>query len=249
MDIQKAAYQLKGAIEKEAPTILTVLGASGVLSTGLLTHKAALNAHFILQEDLVRLYDPDKEFREKVKLVWKCYIPPAISGVLTIFCIFSANSVNKQRSAALASLYSLTQLTLDEYQSKIVETIGKRKEEKVRDDIHQDRLLANPIENNEIIVTGRGTYLFYDSLSGRYFLNNMEVIRKAQNDFNEVLMTEMYKVLNDLYSEIGLDPIEMGRNMGWNIDDGLMDIRFVPMIASTGEPCVCLEYSVQPRFL
>jgi hypothetical protein len=59
----------------------------------------------------------------------------------------------------------------------------------------------------------------------------------------------MYKTLNEFYSEIGLDETDMGRNMGWDVENGLLDVHYSALIATTGEPCVVLEYTIQPRFL
>jgi hypothetical protein len=102
------------------------------------------------------------------------------------------------------------------------------------------------LENKEVIVTGKGETLFYDSLSGRYFKNDMENIRKAQNDFNSELLTEMYKPLNEFYHYISLQDTELGKNLGWDTD-GLLDIHFSAKIASNGVPCIVLEYRLQPK--
>ena len=43
-----------------------------------------------------------------------------------------------------------------EYQDKVVATIGQKKEEKIRDEIAQDKLDGVPVEGREIIITGKG---------------------------------------------------------------------------------------------
>lgn len=249
MRLKTIFKQVGTFLERESPSILTGISVAGVVSTSILAFKAAPEVAFLIEKERYATKDIPMSFRDKVKITWKCFIPSGISGGLTIAAIIMSNHVSSTRHAALAGAYSILEVGLHEYQDKIVETIGKRKEERVRDDILQDRLNANPVESNEIILTGRGEYLFYDSLSGRYFLSDVEKIRKVQNEFNNDLLTEMYKVLNDFYHEIGLEVTEMGRDMGWNVDDGLLDVRFVARLSTLGEPCVALEYSTKPRFL
>lgn len=48
------------------------------------------------------------------------------------------------------------------------------------------------------------------------------------------MMNDMYISLNDFYYEIGLDPIKIGSDIGWNIDDGYIDLRFSSQLAQMG---------------
>jgi hypothetical protein len=232
-------------LARESPSLLTFFGVTGLITTVILAVKATPKALYLIEKEENEVGDYLKSL-EIVKLTWKCYIPSMLLGTVTIGCIIGANSINLKRNAALASIYTLTEATLREYQEKVIETVGHNKEIKMRDSIAQDKLLRDPLENKEVIVTGKGETLFYDSLSGRYFKNDMENIRKAQNDFNSELLTEMYKPLNELYHYIGLQDTELGKNLGWDTD-GLLDIHFSAKIASNGIPCIVMEYRLQPK--
>jgi hypothetical protein len=237
-------------ISKNSPSILAGLGAAGVVSTAILAVKATPQALILLESEAYRHKCQPHELEplEVIQAAYKPYIPAILSGVLTIGAIVSSNSINLKRNAALVGLYSIAVEGLQEYQRKVIETIGEKKELDIRDEIAQDKLKANPVENKEIYLLG-GDALFYDSLSGRYFKSSMETVRKSQNDFNHDLLTEMYKPLNDFYDLIGLEDTEMGRNQGWNVDNGQLDIQFSTKLATNGEPCVVLTYKVGPRFL
>ena len=87
--------------------------------------------------------------KEIVKLTWECYIPTAAVGLSTIACIIGAHNIHLRRNAALASLYSLTESAFKEYQSKVVETIGKNKELKVRDDVVSDTMTLRRSEKSK----------------------------------------------------------------------------------------------------
>jgi len=257
MEIKKRSKMTLEALNRESPTILTGLGISGVITTAVLAARATPAAMHVIRHEKLRRFDESLElddpepltFVEKAKLTWRLYLPAVLSGATTIACIAAANRIHLQRTAALAGLYSLTESALTEYQAKVIEMIGEMKEGKIRDEIAEAKLKRHPIEGREILLTGNGEHLFFDSLSSRYFKSDIETIRKAVNDFNAELFNDMYKPLNDFYDAIGLEGTEMGRNMGWDVQNELLNVRFSAKIASNNEPCIVLEYSVQPRFL
>ena len=62
------------------------------------------------------------------------------------------------------------------------------------------------------------------------------------------MLTEMYISLNELYDELDINHIEIGDDLGWNIDRGLIDIDFSSQIADDGTPCIVLDFSIEPRY-
>ena len=185
---------------------------------------------------------------EILKLTWKCYIPTAAIGAVTIACIIGAHNVHLRRNAALASLYSLTETAFKDYQAKIVETIGKNKELKVRDDICEEKIKRNPTGDAEIFFTGKGETLCYDSMSGRYFKTDIDKVKRAEYSLNRTLMTDMFVTLNEFYDELGLSHIKLGEDVGWNIDKASIIITFSAQLTDKDEPCLVLNYEVVPRY-
>ncbi len=251
-----AFVQLKGVVQKNSPAILTGLGVAGLISTTVMAVQATPKALCILEEDHLErngtlgLTDVKATKKEIIKLTWKCYIPTMIMGGFTIGCIISANNINNKRNAALASLYSLTEKSLKQYQEKVVETIGENKARAIKDDIAKDNLLANPIdESTEIIITGNGETLCYDALAGRYFRSDIESIRKILNQLSRDLMSEMFIPLNNVYYELGLSGTILGDQVGWHIDDGLIEPQFSSQLTEKDTPCLVLDFSVQPRYV
>lgn len=270
MNLKPKINKAKRAIMRESPSILTGIGVTGVFSTTILAIKATPAAESLLYEERVDRYEDYMERKKAdpdyldpdfdgdptrwhispldcVKLTWQCYIPTVISGAITIACIIGANKINLQRNAALMSLYSVTQEALREYQEKVIEVIGKNKEEKVQEELAQDKLEKNPIEEGNIILTHTGEHLFYDEFSGRYFKSDIETVRRCMNDFNWDLLTDMYKPINEFYDYLGIDPIEGGRRIGWDVESGKIEIKFTAKIATNGEPCIVLGYSTYPK--
>lgn len=135
-----------------------------------------------------------------------------------------------------------------DYQKKVVETIGEKKEQTVRDAVAKERLEKNPVENKEVIVTAKGDTLCFDAVSGRYFKSDIDKLKKAENELNRQMRDEMYISLNDFYYEVGLEPIKLGDDLGWNIDNGYIDLRFSSQLATDGTPCLVIDYGYGPRY-
>lgn len=249
LTIKKAASMMGQTFKKHSSSILIGVSIMGVVSTIATTIKATLKAQNQVVDAEIEKGEPLTK-TEVLEVTWKTYIPPVIVGGVTIACIVGANSIHTKRHAALASLYSLTDASLKEYQSKVLEEVGPKKAQKILDDLAQDQLNSNPLSENDIFVTGTGEVLCYDSMSGRYFKSSIESIKRARNDFNHRLLHDMamWMSLNEFYYEIGLPAIELGDYVGWT-PDKLLEISFPTKLTDDGQPCLVLNYRVEPRFL
>jgi hypothetical protein len=245
--------KLGTAIVKNSPTILTGVSVAGLITTVAMAVRATPKAVEILEaEKYLRskeLVQTSLTTKDIIKLTWKEYIPAAIMGAVTIGCIISANSVNLRRNAALAGLYSLSETTLREYKTKVVETIGKTKERQIKDDIAKERVNKNPVSEKEVVITGKGETLCYEPLSGRYFKSDIEQIRKVINDATYKMMSEQWITVNEVYYDLGLDGTDMGDMLGWHIDDGKLEADFSSQIAKDGTPCLVVNFNNIPRYM
>lgn len=234
-------------LSEHSPEILTGIGITGLLSTTVLAVKATPKALRLIDEKKEE-YDTDELTNmEVIKTCWKCYIPAAVTASVSVACLIGANSVNNKRNAVLATAYKLSESAFSEYKEKVIETIGEKKEEEVRDKIAKDRIEKNPVNNNEVIITGKGDVLCYDVVSGRYFKSDVDKIRKAENTLNKKLMNDMYCSLNEFYDLIGLPFTQMGFDLGWNVNDSLVEIEFSTQLSEDDTPCVVIQYSVLPK--
>ena len=262
-------------ITKNSPTILTGVGVAGLITTTILAVKATPKALCLISDRVWEKYKeevPEKDipyntwlgaepseleykanmrklgFKEVVKVAWKPYIPAFAVGTATAICMIFSNQISLRRNAALASLYTVTETAFKEYQNKIIETIGKNKERRVRDTIDSEQIQANPPSKNEIIMTGKGEVLCYDSLSGRYFKSDVEQIRKMVNDLNRDLLNYGFVSLNEFYESIGLSDIQLGNYMGWDVEKGMIEIDFSAQLTEEDTPCLVLNYRVEPKY-
>jgi hypothetical protein len=227
------------------PLILTAIGVSGTVATVLLASKASFKAAEVLNEREKNRWpdDEDLEFKEKLEKTWKLYVPAVVTGTATIACIVSANHISTRRAAALASAYSISQEALREYKGKVLEKLGEKKEQGIRDEIAQDRV--NRLPPPPVMIVSNGNVLCLDMHSGRYFDCDMETIRKAENDINYRILHDNYASLSDFWERVGLSKTTESDEIGWNTDKGL-EVQYSSVPTDEGKPCLTIEFRTVP---
>lgn len=249
LNLTAAAKSIKGVLERHAPEILTGIGVAGMVTSTVLAVKATPKAYRLVNDRKDELEVEKLPVTELVKTTWKCYIPAVVTCGASIACLVGASSVNFKRNAALATAYKLSEAALSEYKDAVIETIGEKKEQSVRDKVAEERLKKNPVSKSEIIVTGNGTTLCYDPVGNSYFKSNIQQIESAKNKLNARMLSENYVSLNDFYDELGIGPTKLGDDLGWDIyKDGLVEIAFSSQLAEDGTPCLVMDYSIAPRY-
>lgn len=251
LNLPKLAKSAQLTIAKHSPEILTGIGIAGMITSGILAVRATPKALLLIEAKHTELgleHDEKLPPAEVVKATWKCYIPAAVTSLMSIICLVGASSVSARRTAALATAYKLSETALAEYQEKVIEEVGEKKERVIRDKVAEECIKKDPVSNHEVIITGKGTTLCYDGTFGRYFRSDIDSIKKAINKVNRSVVTDMYVSLNDFYDEIGLSPTKIGDDLGWNLDDGEIDVDFSSQLAEDGTPCLVIRYTVAPKY-
>lgn len=266
-NMSRVIKSVKASLSKHSPEILTGIGIAGMITTTVLAVKATPKALSLIEakkeeinskrfdEQLNKdgklrdLQEVTKlKFSDTIKTTWKCYMPATITGAMSIACLIGASSVHVKRNAVLVTAYQLSESALSEYKEKVIETIGEKKEEAIRDKISKDRVERNPASKNEVILTEKGNTLCLDALSGRYFKSDIDKINKAINIINNRILHDYYASLNDLYSELGLPGIDIGNSLGWNSDMGLIETYLSSQLSDDGTPCLVLDFNKAPKY-
>jgi hypothetical protein len=258
MNFTGLVKRIQTSANRHSPEILTGIGIAGMLTTVILavrvTPKAVRRIEQAETEKSLQLGLGSESIDgvltpvETIRVTWKYYIPAVITGGMSIACLIGANAVNTRRNAALATAFAFSESTLREYRAKVIDTIGEKKEQTVRDAIAKDQVDRNPVSNREIYITEKGGSLCLDTVSGRYFKSDIETIRKAINNVNFQMLREMSVTLNDFYYELGLANTKQGYDLGWHVDDGRIEVSFSSQIADDGTPCLVLDYRVAPKY-
>ena len=61
-------------------------------------------------------------------------------------------------------------------------------------------------------------------------------------------MSEPYISLNEFYMEIGFPTVEIGDSLGWNVDKGMIELRFSSQLANGRTPCLVMSYAIAPEY-
>lgn len=238
----------KHVVSKHSPEILTGIGIGGMIVSTVLAVQSTPKAMRLIEEERERKNSEELTKTEIIKTTWKCYIPTVVTTAASVACLVGASSVSLKRNAVLATAYTLSEKTLKEYKDAVIDTIGEKKEHSVREKVAEKRLENDPVSKHDVIVTGGGETLCYDSIGGRYFKSSIEKIRKAENNANRILMRDGSLSLNELYFELGLDQTRLGDELGWQWNGVLIDLELTAKIAENNEPCIVFDYSEPPTY-
>ena len=251
LNLNKTFRKLGKKIDKYSPEILIGCGLVGFVTTVILVaHEAPIAKERL--DDLHReLGESDEEITKagvifkETKAVLPVYAPAIVSGAVSCGCILGSYHISSKRTAALATAYELANSSLLEYQQKVVEKLGEKKEAEIRHEMHEDELKKDPPEkvNNEVVYTD-GMTTFKD-FAGRYFRSNVDKVRRAEKVISERLYTEMYVPLNDFYWELDIGPTAIGDYLYFSVDNGI-EVVMDPVKNTDGETITFLDFLSRP---
>lgn len=234
-------------LKRNSGTILTCVGAVGVVATTVTAVKATPKAVLLLEkakkekgEELTKL--------EVVKIAGPSYIPAAIIGASTLACIFGANVLNKHSQASVMSAYALVNGAYKDYKSKVDELYGKDAGAQVRAGIAKDKYEDQPIKSVD-----DGDMLYYDFYSGRYFEATPAQVKTAEYELNRKLTMDDCAYLNEWYYLLDLEPLEHGLDFGWstcaNSDmywQTWVDFHHEKVVMDDGLECIIVSFNQEP---
>lgn len=256
MSMLKKGFRFgKNFLIKQSPVILAVTAGVGVITTVYFAVKDTLKAQELYverKEELGLEEDQKLSTEETVKTCWKAYIPTAISAGLTIGAIAASSTIFKKRQAALATLYALSETKLKEYQEKIEQELGPKKEQEIRDSINADKVKDIPAPFREDELDG-GRIMFKDEMSGRFFRATVQQVQQAAAEINQGIYSgDMIASLNDFYETLAslgvydVDPIPLGYEVGWNINH-FCDPYITHGMTSDMRPIAILDWGVKGK--
>lgn len=195
-------------IKRNAPTILTCLGAVGVVATAVMAVKETPKALTLLENAKEEKGEELTKF-EKVKVAGPVYIPSVLTGAATIACIFGSNIISKNQQAALMSAYALLDNSYKEYKKKTDELYGEEAGKQIRGEIAKDKYTGDEVSLDD------DKELFYDFYSGRYFESTKQEVLWAQYETNRSMFVNYSVGVNEYYELLGLEPLPEYEMLGW----------------------------------
>lgn len=201
-------------IKHNSSTILTCVGALGVVATAVTAAKATPKAVTLLQKA-----EEEKEDKltglEKVRVAGPAYIPSIIMGASTIACIFGANILNKRHQAAITSAYALLDTSYKEYRNKVKEIFTEEGDRRVVEGIMEDHY-----NEEDILEANDGKQLYFDFYSLQFFRSTEEEVARVEKYMNNQLESRGYVLLGEFYEALGMPNWDIDWTLGWSKSAG-----------------------------
>lgn len=248
MTLLDIAKQVEKFAIDNSPALLTAVGVAGTVTTAVMAGRQSYHlGQWIEHQNLERVQHGEDELTktEIVKKYWPDFIPTVAIGAISVTAIVASNRIGTRRAAAVAAAYTLSEKAFAEYRDKVVEKVGEKKHQAIKDEVAQKRVDSNPVSTNEVIITGTGEYMCYDTYTGRYFKSSQENIRRAENDTFKQVLDESYASLNDFFDRLRIPNTAVGEEVGFNYENNI-EISFSSTISEDGQPCLAITYPVSP---
>lgn len=220
-------------LKKNTSTILTCLGAGGVVATVALAIKATPKALDKIQcaqvdkgeEILHKLREgaleksdagyilPKLTALETLQACWKEYLPTVAVGTGSLICIFGANVLSRRQQASLASAYAALESAYQGYRRKVCSILGPDTDAMIEKAVEQEK---QDIEDD--LPPWDEVQTFYLPCCGKavFFERTMEEVVQAEYHINRNLVLRGEVTLNEFLSFLGLDAVEEGDVIGWD---------------------------------
>lgn len=191
--IVKASNSAEKIIIKNSPLILTTIGIAAMWVGTVMVAKAAPKAKEALEESRKERSEDiskPKEILEDVKAVTPLYLPAGIVLASATTCFICSYKISADRLAKYAGALILTEAKAAEYQQKVIEKIGEKKEKEIRDEIVKDHIDEHSNEQekytiDEILMDGK--QLFWDDFTKHYFRCSYQELYDAKEHINIAL--------------------------------------------------------------
>lgn len=218
-NLQRTIHKVESCLKKNSPTLLSGVAVMGVVASTVMAVKATPKALEIINNATDKKGEELTKF-EIVRATASIYIPTAVTCVSTIVCILGANALNKKQQASLISAYALLEDSFKKYRNAAIDVYGDDADSKIKAEMaktiyisHDGYSVYNPDMDFE-----SERLLFYDFYAQRYFNATLASVVNAQYHLNRNLILRGYVTINEFYEFLGIDTIENGDDVGWNMD-------------------------------
>lgn len=249
MNIFKTITDITSEHASEILTAFGIIGGIGAVAVAIKQSRAA-NAHI----------DKAKEEKEKLgeeftnvdalKACWKDYAGVVILITASTGCILGAKHIDSKKNAALTAALALSEATVrdfDVYKDKVAEKLGAEEEKKIAQETKEQRIVEN---NSTIHYYGKEKVKCFEPLTSRWFEVNPNKFKTGVNKLNAQMRDDMSINLNEFFSEIGLDTVDLGDDFGWDINrNGWLDADLESYMDENDFPCLKIKYNTKPEYI
>ncbi len=198
-------------LKRNASTILTCLGALGLVGTVVLAVRDTPKAMRALTDAKVEKGSTELTKLEAAKAAVPAYLPTIAAGTGTLICLFGANVLSRKQQASLISAYVTLDQAFADYRAKVISFGGKE-----LDKAAQDAVEAEQKDKDEERPPWDEKQTFYLQGYPKFFEATMEQVRCAEYVLNRNFVLRGTVTFNEFLRFLGLDDIgEKGEKIGW----------------------------------
>lgn len=258
MNLKTFAKAARRSVSRNASKILGGLAITGGITAVYFAVTATPKAMILLDEQKKELGVEKLDAKTIIKTAGPVYIPTVVSMGLSAACTIGAIHVDERRNAALAAACTLSESALKTYQDKVVETIGKEKEQEIREAVSLEKMAKCPEPEHIPVAKGlKKDDISYDqrvkcweSLSGNYIWTSKNALERALNGANKQLLSDFRVTENDLFDYLGMEHNRNGDLLGWDTETTLeIETFYASKLDEDGMPCLVLDYATPPKWL
>lgn len=223
-NISNLAAQHKSGITFAGGIIFQLGAVVSAIDATIKAENAVTMSEINMDADYLGSRTKWEAFKDRFAVTWKYYIPTISAEAMSIACHIVSKKEDLNKIALLSSAYALSESMLANYREATTEMVGEKKEALIQSKAHEKEVEEYIQKNGpeSITDTGLGDQICYDPWGHGIFKCSITAIQSAVNRLNEELLDGigMEVKLNDLYSEIRLEPTKSGDLLGWQTENG-----------------------------
>lgn len=229
-------------VSRHAPTLLTVVGAGGVVSSVIFAIQATPKAERLIQQKKKALDKLRLTPLETVQACWKVYVPTVGMAATAIGCMVWANCINLKRNAALAGLLVTSRQEFGELHKKLVESVGEEKAKEIHEQVQQKLAEGQAQPSGGM---NRATVMrCIDGLTGQTFMASRDQLDMMHYLMRDMIHNEGSVSHNEQLELFQQRPVDDGEGTGWTDQTGF-EIK-VTLEEENGEYYYRVNYLIPP---
>lgn len=232
-------------ITKHEGTILTIATIGSTLAA---VYFAAKDSPKLVAK-LDELNEEEATNLEKAKAIAPIVARTAIATGASVGFALANHKFASDTISTLSNSLNVARLAKEEYKKHTEEIAGKEVADQVSNAVANSHAAASGVPEvsaPRIFQTGHGNSLFYDDWSGRWFTSDIAFIKDSVNSLNYQLMHDMYISLNEFYEYMDLPAIGSGKDFGWNVDYGTIELEFHAQLDDTDRAYTVITFQSEP---
>lgn len=243
--LTRATAQSTQRLKQNAPTLMTVAGVAGMITTVGLAIHASLKAADVLPElkkDIAEVKDLElrdeedltdqararrlaKVYGEAGGVLLRLYGPTLLTGSVSVALIVSGHGMMKRRETSLVAAYAALDAGYRAYRKRVQDELGVEHEQQlfrgpkmVEVDSEDGKESVFVIDSQENMPSPYAK--FFDESNANWSKTpeyNLMFLRTQQQYFNDQLQAYGFVFLNDVYRALGLERTQAGQIVGWKL--------------------------------